>query len=257
MIELKTPSELDAMRRIGRIVAGLLEELTGLVRPGLKTKALDEAAAAYLARAGVRPAFLGYRGFPATVCVSVNEEVVHGIPGGRMIRDGDLVSLDVGAVLDGWYADAATTVPVGSVPPAARRLTQTAWRALEAGIARAVVGNRVSDISHAVQGVVEQGGFHVVREFVGHGIGHALHEDPPVPNFGPPHVGPRLAAGMVLAIEPMVTVGRSEVEVLRDGWTAVTRDRSLAAHVEHTVAVTEQGPEILTRTAQDAEGRPD
>ncbi|MBI2104595.1 MAG: type I methionyl aminopeptidase [Candidatus Omnitrophica bacterium] len=257
MIELKTPNELDAMRRIGRIVAGLLAHLAGLVRPGLKTKALDEAAAAYLARAGARPAFLGYRGFPATICVSVNEEVVHGIPGPRTIRDGDLVSLDVGGILDGWYGDAATTVPVGSPSPQALRLTRTARRALEAGIARAVVGNRVSDISHAVQKVVEGEGFHVVREFVGHGIGHALHEDPPIPNFGPPHIGPRLAAGMCLAIEPMVTVGRSEVEILRDGWTAVTRDRSLAAHFEHTVAVTERGPEVLTATGHDAEGRPD
>ena len=246
MIELKTPSEVDAMRRIGRIVAGLLAHVADLVRPGLKTKALDEAAAAYLKAAGAQPAFLGYRGFPATICVSVNEEVVHGIPGPRTIRDGDLVSLDVGGLLEGWYADAATTVPAGSVPPEARRLVQAAQRALDAGIACAVVGNRVSDISRAVQGVVEGAGLSVVREFVGHGIGHALHEDPPIPNFVPPHGGPRLAAGMVLAIEPMVTLGRSEVEVLRDGWTAVTRDRSLAAHVEHTVAVTEHGPEVLT-----------
>ena len=247
MIELKTPSEVDAMRRIGRIVAGLLAHVADLVRPGLKTKALDEAAAAYLKAAGAQPAFLGYRGFPATICVSVNEEVVHGIPGPRTIRDGDLVSLDVGGLLEGWYADAATTVPVGSVPPEARRLVEATQRALDAGIACAIVGNRVSDISRAVQGVVEGAGLGVVREFVGHGIGHALHEDPPIPNFVPPHGGPRLAAGMVLAIEPMVTLGRSEVEVLRDGWTAVTRDRSLAAHVEHTVAVTEHGPEVLTR----------
>ena len=247
MIELKTPSEVDAMRRIGRIVAGLLAHVADLVRPGLKTKALDEAAAAYLKAAGAQPAFLGYRGFPATICVSVNEEVVHGIPGPRTIRDGDLVSLDVGGLLEGWYADAATTVPAGSVPPEARRLVEATQRALDAGIACAIVGNRVSDISRAVQGVVEGAGFGVVREFVGHGIGHALHEDPPIPNFVPPHGGPRLAAGMVLAIEPMVTLGRSEVEVLRDGWTAVTRDRSLAAHVEHTVAVTEHGPEVLTR----------
>ena len=247
MIELKTPSEVDAMRRIGRIVAGLLAHVADLVRPGLKTKALDEAAAAYLKAAGAQPAFLGYRGFPATICVSVNEEVVHGIPGPRTIRDGDLVSLDVGGLLEGWYADAATTVPAGSVPPEARRLVEATQRALDAGIACAIVGNRVSDISRAVQGVVEGAGFGVVREFVGHGIGHALHEDPPIPNFVPPHGGPRLAAGMVLAIEPMVTLGRAEVEVLRDGWTAVTRDRSLAAHVEHTVAVTEHGPEVLTR----------
>ena len=246
MIELKSPEELERMRRSGRIVAGLLEHLRGLARPGVKTKALDEAAAAYLRRAGARPAFLGYRGFPATICVSVNEEVVHGIPGERRLRDGDLVSLDAGALLEGWYADAATTLPIGSVSPEARRLTETTRRALEEGIGKAVVGNRLSDISHAVQQTVEREGFGVVREFVGHGIGHALHEDPPIPNFGPPHVGPRLTAGMVLAIEPMVTLGGYDVQVLSDGWTAVTRDGSRAAHFEHTVAVTDNGPEILT-----------
>ena len=179
------------MRCCGRIVAELLEHLAGLVRPGVKTKALDEAAAAYLKRAGAAPAFLGYRGFPATICVSVNEEVVHGIPGERTLREGDLMSIDAGALLDGWYADAATTLPVGSVAPGARRLAEATRRALEEGIAQAVVGNRLSDISHAVQRTVERDGFGVVREFVGHGIGHALHEEPPIPNFGPPHVGPR------------------------------------------------------------------
>jgi len=254
MIELKTPEELERMRRAGHIVAGLLEHLAGLVRPGIKTKELDEAAAACLKRAGARPAFLGYRGFPETICVSVNDEVVHGIPRERRLRDGDLVSIDAGALLEGWYADAATTLAVGSVSPAARRLTEAARRALEGGIAQAVVGNRVSDISHAVQQVVEREGFGIVREFVGHGIGHALHEDPPIPNFGPPHVGPRLAAGMVLAIEPMVTQGGYEVQVLPDGWTAVTRDRSLAAHFEHTVAVTDNGPKILTAQQRHAPG---
>ena len=236
------------MRCCGRIVAELLEHLAGLVRPGVKTKALDEAAAAYLKRAGAAPAFLGYRGFPATICVSVNEEVVHGIPGERTLREGDLMSLDAGALLDGWYADAATTLPVGAVAPGARRLAEATRRALAEGIAQAVVGNRLSDISHAVQRTVERDGFGVVREFVGHGIGHALHEEPPIPNFGPPHVGPRLAVGMVLAIEPMVTLGGSEVRVLSDGWTAVTRDGSLAAHFEHTVAVTDHGPDVLTTT---------
>ena len=255
MIEVKSPQELERMRRAGRVVAGLLEHLAGLVRPGTKTKALDEAAAAYLKRAGAQPAFLGYRGFPATICVSVNDEVVHGIPGERALREGDLVSLDAGALLEGWYADAATTLPVGSVSPEARRLTEATRHALEEGIARAVVGNRLSDISHAVQGTVEREGFGVVREFVGHGIGHALHEDPPIPNFGPPHVGPRLAAGMVLAIEPMVTLGGADVQVLSDGWTAVTRDGSLAAHFEHTVAVTANGPDIQTTVDQDAQRR--
>ena len=236
------------MRQAGRVVAELLGYLSGIVRPGIKTKALDDEALAYLRREGAKPAFLGYRGFPASICVSINEEVVHGIPGERKLREGDLVSLDAGAVVDGLYADAATTLAVGSVSSQARRLMETTRQALEEGIARAVVGSRLSDISHAVQQRVEQDGFGVVRDFVGHGIGHALHEDPPIPNFGSPHTGPRLKAGMVLAIEPMVTAGGYEVTVLRDGWTAVTKDRSLAAHFEHTVAITEQGTTVLTMT---------
>ncbi len=247
MIELKTPEEIETMRRAGRVVAGLLDYLAGLVRPGLKTKALDEAARAYLHREDAAPAFLGYRGFPATVCVSLNEEVVHGIPGERKIADGDLVSIDAGAVVEGWYADAAVTIPVGAVSPSARRLVDATRQALDDGITQAVVGRRLSDISHVVQQRVEREGFGVVRDFVGHGIGRALHEDPPIPNFGPPHMGPRLKFGMVLAIEPMVTLGGYDVEVLKDGWTAVTKDRSLAAHFEHTVAVTERGADILTQ----------
>ena len=246
MIELKTEREIDLMRRAGRIVAGLLAHLTLLIRPGMKTKALDAEALAYLKREGAQPAFLGYRGFPVTVCVSVNEEVVHGIPGERKVADGDVVSIDAGAIVDGLYADAATTVIVGQVSPEVRRLVGAARQALDEGIAQAVAGNRLSDISHAVQQRVEQDGFGIVRDFVGHGIGKALHEDPPIPNFGPPHVGPRLTAGMVLAIEPMITMGQPEVEVLVDGWTAVTKDRSLAAHFEHTVAITPRGTEVLT-----------
>ena len=246
MIELKTASELELMRRAGRIVAALLKHLSALVRPGIKTKALDEAAMAYLKGAGGQPAFLGYRGFPACICVSVNEEVVHGIPGERKLREGDLVSIDAGVMVEGLYADAATTVGVGTVSSQARRLAETTRQALQAGIAQAKVGNRLTDISHAVQRVVEREGLGVVRDFVGHGIGHALHEDPPVPNFGPPHTGPRLTGGMVLAIEPMVTLGGPDVTILDDGWTAVTNDRSLAAHFEHTVAITEQGPQVLT-----------
>ena len=246
MIELKTDREIELMREAGRIVADLLGTLTTLVRPGVKTKELDEAAVAFLKQAGAQPAFLGYRGFPATICVSINEEVVHGIPGERTIREGDLVSIDAGDILHGFYADAATTIPVEPVSPQARRLIEMTRQALAEGITQAVVGHRLSDISHTVQRVVEAEGLGVVRDFVGHGIGHALHEDPPIPNFGPPNIGPRLKAGMVLAIEPMVTLGRYEVKILDDGWTAVTRDRSLAAHFEHTVAVTEHGPEILT-----------
>jgi len=247
MVEIKTAQELKWMRRAGEVVGGLLVALAALVRPGMKTRELDERAMVYLHDHGAQPAFLGYRGFPASICVSVNEEVVHGIPAEREICAGDLVSLDVGAVVEGFYADAAITVMVGPVSAQAKRLVQATSQALEEGIARAVEGNRLSDISHAVQQRVERDGFGVVRDFVGHGIGRALHEDPPVPNFGPPHVGPRLKAGMVLAIEPMATLGRYDVEVLRDGWTAVTKDRSLAAHFEHTVAITEHGPEILTR----------
>ena len=246
MIELKTQGEIDLMRQAGRVVAGLLEHLSGMIRPGIKTKELDDEAIAYLRRAEAEPAFLGYRGFPASICVSVNEEVVHGIPGDRRVREGDLVSIDAGAVVQGFYADAATTLPVGAIAPAARRLSDTTRRALDEGIRQAVVGHRVSDISHTVQRVIEAGGFGVVRDFVGHGIGRSLHEEPPIPNFGPPNVGPRLKAGMVIAIEPMVTAGSHEVQVLDDGWTAVTKDRSLAAHFEHTVAITERGPEILT-----------
>ena len=247
MVELKTPGEIELMRQAGCIVAGLLEHMARLVRPGLKTKVLDEEASAYLRKHGAQPAFLGYRGFPATICVSVNEEIVHGIPGERKIAEGDLVSIDAGAIVEGWYADAATTLLMGSVSPAALRLVEATRQALEDGIAQAVVGHRLSDISHAVQRRLERAGFGVVREFVGHGIGQALHEDPPVPNFGPPNVGPRLRAGMVLAIEPMATSGSYELEVLADGWTAVTKDRSLAAHFEHTVAITEHGPVILTQ----------
>ena len=258
MIELKTAHEIALMRQAGRVVAELLSYLSGAVRPGMKTRLLDEEARTYLRKAGVVSAFFGYRGFPAAICVSVNEEVVHGIPGERTIRKGDLVSLDAGVILEGWYADAATTVPVGSVTPAARRLMDTTRRALEEGIAQAVIGNRLSDISHTVQRVAEQAGFGVVRDFVGHGIGQALHEDPPIPNFGPPHMGPRLKAGMVLALEPMVTAGSHEVQVLADGWTAVTQDRLLAAHFEHTVAITEHGPQVLTAAEpHDAKRRPD
>lgn len=248
MIELKTASEIERMRAAGRVVAGLLKHLAGIVRPGIKTKALDEEARAYLQQHGAAPAFLGYRGFPATICVSVNEEVVHGIPGERKIHPGDLVSIDAGAVVEGLYADAAITVAVESAAPDSQRLVTTTREALEDGIAQVVVGNRISDVSYAVQQRVEREGFGVVRDFVGHGVGRALHEDPPIPNFGPPHMGPRLKVGMVLAIEPMVTLGTYEVEILSDGWTAVTKDRSLAAHFEHTVALTDHGAEVLTQS---------
>ena len=247
MIELKSAQEIERMRKASTVVGGLLSHLKSVVHPGITTRQLDEASSVFLKKANAKPAFLGYRGFPATICVSVNEEVVHGIPGSRRINEGDVVSIDAGAIVDGWYADAAITVAVGQVPKAVQTLIDTTHQSLEAGIAQAVVGNRISDISHAVQTCIDKQGFGIVRDFVGHGIGRALHEDPPIPNFGVPHVGPRIKPGMVLAIEPMVTLGGYEVEILPDGWTAVTKDRSLAAHFEHTIAVTEQGAQVLTR----------
>jgi len=255
MIELKTEEEIRRMREAGVVVAKLLDGLVTRLAPGVRTRELDELAMKLLRSYRAEPAFLGYRGFPATICVSVNEEVVHGIPGNRTIREGDVVSLDAGAVIRGYYADAAITVTVGAVSPAARRLVDTTKQALDMGIRQARVGNRLSDISHAVQQVVEGAGFGIVRDFVGHGIGRAMHEEPPIPNFGAPDTGPRLKAGMVLAIEPMVTERGPEVEMLEDGWTAVTKDRSWAAHFEHTVAITEVGTEILTQA--DGQGKPD
>mgnify|MGYP001584244204 FL=1 len=236
------------MRRAGAIVGKLLAFLTPRVAPGVKTKELDRAALEFIkAHPPAEPAFLGYKGYPATICVSVNEEVVHGIPGERVIRDGDVVSIDAGVKLEGFYGDAAITIPVGTVSPQAARLIEVTQRALARAITLVRPGHRLSDLSHEIQQTVEREGFGVVRDFVGHGIGRAMHEDPPIPNYGPANRGPRLQPGMVLAIEPMVTMGFWEVEVLQDGWTAVTKDRSLAAHVEHTIAITERGPEVLTR----------
>ena len=246
MIELKTPEEIAQMRKAGAIVATLLNFLVSRLSPGMKTKELDEAARAFIRDHEAEPAFLGYRGFPATICVSVNEEVVHGIPGERVIRTGDVVSLDAGVKVNGFYADAATTVAVGQVSQPVHRMIDVTRLALERAIQFARPSHRLSQISHTVQQTVEREGLSVVRDFVGHGIGRALHEDPPVPNCGRPNPNPRLESGMVLAIEPMVTMGTWEVEVLSDGWTAVTKDRSLSAHFEHTVAITDEGPCVLT-----------
>ena len=246
MIELKTAHELERMRRAGKTLSRLLAFLKTRIAPGLTTKALDDEALAWIKTAGVEPAFLGYRGFPASICVSVNEEVVHGIPGARVIRSGDVVSIDAGVRVEGYCADAAITVMVGPVATPVARLVAVTEDALREGIAMAGPSHRLSDISARIQETVERAGFGVVRDFVGHGIGRAIHEDPPIPNYGPPNRGPRLRSGMVLAIEPMVTMGSWQVEVQADGWTAVTKDRSLSAHFEHTVAVTEQGPEVLT-----------
>lgn len=230
-----------------------LREVGRALRPGVTTAELDQLAETFIRDHGGRPAFKGYRGFPASICPSVNEEVVHGLPGPRELREGDLVGVDVGVELQGYYGDAALTFPVGTVSDEAVKLLQVTRESLMQGIAQARAGNRVGDISHAVQSYVERNGFSVVKALVGHGIGREMHEEPAVPNFGPPGRGPRLMAGLVLAIEPMVNVGGHEVVTRSDGWTVATKDGSLSAHFEHTVAVGADGPEILS-VLPDAEG---
>jgi len=242
----KSWSELQKMARACRIVVDALDALEAAAEPGVTTKEMDRIAREHIEKAGARPAFLGYRGYPATLCISVNEEVVHGIPGPRKLRDGDVVGLDLGCIVEGFFGDAARTVAVGQANAEARRLMTVTREALFAGIDACRPGKRVGDIGHAVQTHAESYGYSVVREFVGHGIGTSLHEEPQVPNYGPPGRRERLVAGMCLAIEPMVNVGGPEVEVLADGWTAVTRDRSLSAHFELSVAVTPFGPWILS-----------
>jgi len=258
VIICKSAAELDRMRAANGLVADILAELRGMVRPGATTADLDAYAEARIRDRGAEPAFKGYHGYPATICASVNEEVVHGIPSRRQLIEGDIVSVDLGVQLDGFYGDAAVTLPVGPVSERAAELLRVTEQALHCGIGKARPGGRVSDIGHAVQACVEQHGFSVVREFVGHGIGASLHEEPQVPNYGTPGRGPRLAEGMVLAIEPMVNMGKAAVRVLNDGWTAVTRDGMLSAHFEHTVAVTRDGPLVLTAPSgaalADAEG---
>jgi len=246
MIVCKSPAEIEKMRAANQLVAKVLEDLAALVAPGVSTADLDAAAEAKVRAAGAEPAFKGYRGYPATLCASVNEQVVHGIPSRRVLASGDIVSLDMGVRLNGFYGDSAVTVPVGTVSDEVKRLLQATQDALQAGIAQVKVGGRISDIGHAIQAFVEAQGFSVVREFVGHGIGAALHEEPQIANYGEPGRGPRLAEGMTLAIEPMVNMGKPAVRVLGDGWTAVTKDGSLSAHFEHTVAVTKNGPDVLT-----------
>jgi methionyl aminopeptidase len=245
-IILKSPLEIERMRRSNRVVAEILQEVKAAVQPGVKTRDLDELAEALLKKHQARSAFKGYNGYPAVLCTSVNEEVVHGIPSDRVLRDGDILSLDFGTVLDDYYGDAAITVPVGTISEEARRLLRVTEEALYKAIEQARPGNHVGDISAAVQRHVESQGFSAVRDFVGHGIGKFMHEKPQVPNFGIPGRGVRLKVGMTLAIEPMINAGDYEVVVLDDGWTAVTRDRSLSAHFEHSVAVTENGPMILS-----------
>jgi methionyl aminopeptidase len=246
VIVCKSPAELERMHAANELVADVLVALRGRVAPGVTTAELDAFAERLVRDAGAVPAFKGYHGFPATLCISVNEEVIHGIPGPRALTPGDIVSIDLGVVLDGFYGDAAITAPVGEITDDAATLLRVTEESLYLGIEQAKVGGRVSDIGQAVQRHVEAHGFSVVREFVGHGVGRALHEEPQVPNYGPGGRGPRLAEGMTLAIEPMVAMGKAAVKVLGDGWTAVTRDHSLAAHFEHTIAVTAAGPVILT-----------
>ncbi len=246
MIVCKSPAEIERMRTANALVADVLAELARMVAPGVTTADLDAAAEKLVRAAGAEPAFKGYRGYPCTLCASVNDQVVHGIPSKRKLVEGDIVSLDMGVKLNGFFGDSAVTVPVGTVSPEVQRLLRVTQEALAKGIAQVRLGGRVSDIGHAIQEHVETNGFSVVREFVGHGIGAALHEEPQIANYGEPGRGPRLAEGMVLAIEPMVNMGRPAVKVLADGWTAVTRDGSLSAHFEHTVAVTRNGPRVLT-----------
>ncbi len=247
-IMIKTRGEIEKMRRSGHAVRHVLEKLRTLVAPGVTTMDLEVVAEKMIADLGAKPAFKGYNGFPCVLCTSVNSEVVHGIPSAkRVLREGDIVSIDCGVILDGFYGDSAITVPVGRMSQATRKLLDVTQASLEQAILEVQVGGTLGDIGAAVQEMVEADGFSVVREFVGHGIGTKMHEDPQIPNYGRRGQGTRLKAGMVLAIEPMVNAGAAAVKVLPDGWTAVTVDGSLSAHFEHTVAVTEDGPLVLTR----------
>jgi len=246
-VEVKSREEIATMRAAGVVVADILVHLKGLVKPGLTTGAIDQIAREELKKRGAKPAFLNYHGFPGVICVSINHEIVHGIPSDkRALKDGDIVGLDFGCVVDRFYGDSAVTVGVGTITPEAEQLIRVTRESLERGIAAVKAGARIGDIGAAVQAHAEGFGYGVVRDFVGHGIGRALHEEPPVPNYGKAGTGPRLKAGMTIAIEPMVNAGGIEVETLADGWTAVTKDRKLSAHFEHTVLVTETGSEILT-----------
>jgi methionyl aminopeptidase len=247
MIILKSRPEIEKMRKSNAIVAAILEELSKKIRPGVKTIELDRLSEELALKKGARPAFKGYRGYPYSLCTSVNSEVVHGMPSERELKEGDIVSLDFGILNDGYYGDAAVTVPVGEITPGARKLLKITEEALYRGIAEIKAGNRIGDISSAIQGHVEAAGYSVVRDLVGHGIGKSLHEDPQVPNYGSGGRGIELKPGMVFAIEPMVNEGTYRVEILRDGWTVVTADGKLSAHFEHSVAITENGPVILSR----------
>ncbi len=255
MITLKTTGQIEKMRENGRLLASCLHEVCAHVAPGVDTAYLDQLAEQMIKQGGAVPAFKGYSGFPSTICASINEEVVHGIPSKkRVLKQGDIISIDIGLVKDGFYSDMATTVPVGEVDLKVQRLLQVTKEGLWRGLEQVKINNRLSDISHAVGSFVENEGFYVVTEYVGHGIGRELHEDPQIPNFGPPGRGPRLRAGMVFAIEPMVKLDPEPTRVLEDGWTVVTATGGLAAHFEHTVALTNNGFEILTVGGEEERG---
>lgn len=246
MVVLKSKDEIKIMKDAGKIVAEVHALMQEKITPGITTLELDHVAEKHIKKYGAKPSFKGYRGFPASICASINEQVVHGIPGIKRVEDGDIISIDVGAEYKGYHGDAAKTYPVGNVDEELEELIEVTKNSLYKGIEKAVVGNRLSDISHAVQTYVEERGFSVVRNFVGHGIGSVMHEEPQVPNFGPPNRGLRLKEGLTLAIEPMVNMGTWEVNTLDDDWTVVTKDRKPSAHYEHSIAITENGPVILT-----------
>ena len=248
MINLKSPREIERMKGASRIVAEILLELRGIIRDGITTAEIDRLAEEMTLKRNARPAFKGYRGFPASICISINDEVVHGIPSTkRTVKNGDVVGMDFGVIFDGFFGDSAVTVPIGEIPPEVQNLLTVTERALYAAIEASIPGNYISDVSAAVQRVADEHHFGIVREFCGHGIGRALHEDPPVLNYVQSGKGPKVKAGLVIAIEPMINLGTEKVKVLEDGWTVVTLDGRPSAHFEHTIAITPDGPEILTR----------
>jgi methionyl aminopeptidase len=242
----KTPEQIAKMRKAGRVVAEMHDKIRDAIKPGITTKQLDKIGRDVIERRGAKSNFLNYHGFPAVICASPNDMIVHGIPGAYRLEEGDIISIDCGAVVDGWHGDAAFTAPVGEVSKVAKKLLKVTEASLYAGIDQMVAGNRIGDIGHAVQAVAEAGGFSVVREYVGHAIGTSMHEEPQVPNYGPANRGPKLKIGNVFAVEPMVNVGGPETELLDDDWSVVTADGSLSAHWEHTIAILDDGPEILT-----------
>jgi len=248
--------EISSIKKSNQIVAKILTELRRMIAPGIQTKELDEYAEVRVKEMNASPAFKGYRGYPASLCTSINEEIVHGIPSSRRLQEGDIISIDFGVLYEGYYGDAAVTYPVGEITPKAKKLIEAAEETFFKGVEQMKPGKRLSDISYAIQSYVESQGFSVIRAFVGHGIGLSLHEEPQVPNFGLPGRGPKLKSGMVLAIEPMIAMGDWDVEILDDNWTAITRDRSLSAHYEHTVAITEKGPEILSLSDEKKKNAP-